>query len=141
MNAIICQILPIDGGNLSSVAGIIVVTTFLMQYIKQWVGTVDYLKKVPTFMYVLAVSLLLTVIANKYMHTLSGSLPQLLYSTASAALAASGFYQWMKDGMAGIEETHPDFKKANDTCLPQPTETVQHIIITAEDFEWPSIKR
>lgn len=138
---------PIDPSSFSSVAGIIVATTFLMQYVKTAIGQVSYLKKVPTFVYVVLVSLTLTVIANQVLHTLPGDLKTLLYSTASAALASSGFYQWLKDGSAGIETTHPDFKKKPVVepvvvvVKPAPSPNVpfvvvdnEHIDLTPKDF-------
>ncbi len=90
----------LDAIQLSSVAGIIVTTTVFMSVATRLLGAKPGFQRVPAFVYVTGVSLVLTLLANRVFKTLPGTTGVLLWDSTKSALASSGFYTWVT-GRAG----------------------------------------
>lgn len=88
----------LDAVTLTSTAGILVGTTIIVAVLKRLFGTSPTFGRIPIFVYVTGVALILTIIANRFLHTLPGSLGFVLWQTAQSALASSGFYTWIARG-------------------------------------------
>jgi hypothetical protein len=92
----------------TSVAGIILITTAAIEAVRRTLSDKSFFGKIPMFIYVTLCSVILTLIANKVFHTLSGNLKDLIFHTVSGAMASSGFYNWIRHGLQGVESTHPN---------------------------------
>lgn len=82
---------------LGSISGVIIATTIIVETVKKLVGKHRWFRRLPIFVYVVIVSLVLTAFANLCLHSLEGRLPHLMWETFYSALAASGFYSWLRD--------------------------------------------
>ena len=80
--------------------GVRILTTIVMAVLTRVLGARPGFQRVPAFVYVTGVSLLLTLLAKRVLKTLPGNTGVLLWDAAKAALASSGFYTWVT-GRAG----------------------------------------
>lgn len=89
------QLPPLDTIQLTTTAGVIGLTIFVVGVLKKIFGEMAFFKRVPIFVYVAIVALVVTFVANQWTQTLPGDLKTVLWESLKAALAASGFYTWM----------------------------------------------
>lgn len=94
----------------STVAGVVAATLLGVSILKRALGNVSGINQVPTWMFAVAVSALLTFLTNRVWKTLPGELWQLMMQSVFMAAAASGFYEWLNG----------------------PTKTLQHSLIKAQ---------
>jgi hypothetical protein len=80
----------------TSIAGIVAATIFSVTVLKRALGNVPYANTVPTWLYAVAVSAVLTVLTNYTWHTLPGALGENLMQAVMLAGTASGFYEWLQ---------------------------------------------
>lgn len=78
----------------TSVAGIVVATSLGVGVLKRALGNVPYANTIPTWIYAVAVSALLTFLTNQVWGTLPGDLWQNIMQATGMAAMASGFYEW-----------------------------------------------
>ena len=89
--------------DLTSISGITVATLIIVELIKRLVGNAKWIKKIPIFVYVLFVSVLLTIFANKGLKTsdnqplLKGDTISLVWQAIVSAAGSSGFYTWLRN--------------------------------------------
>ena len=95
----------LDSIQFSSVAGIIVATTIIVAVLMRSLGDKPFFGKVPAFVYVTGISLILTFLANRVWKLLPGSIGVLLWDSAKSALASSGFYTWVTGRAGAIEKS------------------------------------
>tara|TARA_Y100000310_G_scaffold345571_1_gene466747 strand:- start:2286 stop:2597 length:312 start_codon:yes stop_codon:yes gene_type:complete len=90
--------------DLGSMSGIIGATLIILQILKKLMAEVDGLKVVPIWVYGVAISAGLTVLASKVLNILPGdNLLSLVWQAALLAASSSGFYEWIKDPKASPE--------------------------------------
>lgn len=80
-----------------STAGIIAATAIGVSVLKRALANVKGLNSVPTWMYAVATSAVLTFLTVKVWGTLPGQLWQTMSQIAIAAGASSGFYEWLNN--------------------------------------------
>lgn len=89
--------------NLSSISGIVIATTFLVELVKKHLSSYAWAKKIPVFVYSGAIAVILAFIANKVLRTpdgsplLGGSTYSVMWAALLAALSSSGFYTWLRN--------------------------------------------
>lgn len=84
----------------ASVPGIIGATIFIVSMLKRGLGGVSGLNQVPTWIYAVLVSGLLTTLAHQVLHTLPGdNLFALINEVVIKAAAASGIYEWVSNSL------------------------------------------
>jgi hypothetical protein len=81
----------------TSVLGIVAFTAILVTVLKRLLGNVPYMNTVPTWVYAVAVSAMLTYLANAIWHTLPGELWQTMMQAVGLAAMSSGFYEWLNN--------------------------------------------
>ena len=77
----------------SSVGGVVAFTLVLVGILKRLLGRVSGAKDVPTWIYAVGVSALLTYLAHLW-GTLEGTLATLMMQAVLSAASASGLYEW-----------------------------------------------
>ena len=80
----------------TSVAGVVLATSFGVTILKRALGNVPYANTVPTWAYAVMLAAVLTYLTNVVWHTLPGDLWQNMMQAAGMAAMASGFYEWYK---------------------------------------------
>lgn len=91
--------------DLTSVAGIVLLTMTIIHWAKGWIGGLPYLQKVPVSAYVVLVSGGLTLLAHDGLGVLTGDRFALLQQAMIQALAASGAIEWWRAGSKPVEES------------------------------------
>lgn len=86
----------------TSVVGIVAATMLLVSIVKRAFGNVAYANTVPTWVYAVGISGLLTFLTNRVWATLPGDLWQNLMQAVMMAGTASGFYEWLKSPSAPL---------------------------------------
>lgn len=81
-----------------SSAGIVIATIFVVSGLKRVLGNVPGASSIPTWIYAIGVSLILTVIARQVFGTMPGPFVQVAYQVAFQAAASSGAYEWFHNG-------------------------------------------
>lgn len=81
---------------LTSISGIVALTIGLVAIVKRLFGNIAVMNALPTWVYAVVISFLLTVVASSVLHTLPGVWYQLAWQAVIAAAGASGFYEWFK---------------------------------------------
>ncbi|HXD20131.1 MAG TPA: hypothetical protein VN654_24115 [Vicinamibacterales bacterium] len=89
----------------TSVTGVVVVTIFLVSVLKRAVGNVPYVNTVPTWLYAVAISAVLTAMTNYVWHTLPGNLWQNMTQAVMMAGSSSGFYEWLQTPTKPLAES------------------------------------
>ena len=87
---------------LSSITGIIILSTLLMEFAKRYFGSKAWLQHIPTFIYVTSISIALTCLSHYVLHWLEGNIKDLLWNATYSALASSGFYTWLRQPIQTI---------------------------------------
>lgn len=87
---------PIDLPQLTSTGAVIFATMMIVSILKKMLGDTPLFKKIPVFVYVTVIALVLTFVANQWMQTLPGDLKTVLWESLKAALAASGLFTLVK---------------------------------------------
>jgi hypothetical protein len=80
----------------TSVAGVVAATILAVTILKRAFGNVPYVNTVPTWMYAVTISGILTTLTNYVWHTLPGDLWQNMMQAVMMAGTASGFYEWLQ---------------------------------------------
>jgi len=81
-----------------SVAGIVVATVLLVEILKRTLGNQPWFGRVPTWLYAIVVSAVLTATARYGLHTLAGDWLPLFNQAVLSAAVASGFKEWISNG-------------------------------------------
>ena len=81
----------------TSVAGVVAATIFGVTVLKRALGNVQYVNTVPTWVYAVLISGILTFVTNRVWGTLPGDLWQTMMQAVMMAGAASGFYDWLRE--------------------------------------------
>lgn len=89
----------------TSVTGIVAATIFLVSMLKRALGNVPYANTVPTWLYAVAISSVLTALTNYVWHTLPGNLWQNMMQAVMMAGNASGFYEWLQTPTKPLAES------------------------------------
>lgn len=84
--------------DLTTVTGIVALTIAIVHYLKGWLASVPVLEKVPVAVYVVLVSMLLTLLSRDVLHLIAGDRGELLLQALVQALAASGAVEWWRAG-------------------------------------------
>lgn len=92
--------------DLKSVAGIVAATILLVNRLKPWLGQIPRLQRVPVSVYVVIVSVLLTLGIHELTPWLPGDRLNLVLQSLGQALAATGVLEWWRGGMKPIGQTH-----------------------------------
>lgn len=92
-------------GGLSSVAAIVSLAIALTAGAKRYIGTWPVLSALPVWVFVIAITVGLTVAANVWLGTLDGELGALVRDAVLMAAAASGFREWWAHLTKPIAET------------------------------------
>ena len=79
----------------STQLGIIAATAIGVSILKRVLGNVKYANTIPTWVYAVGVSSLLTFLAVQVWQTLPGALWPLISQAATGAAGSSGFYEWV----------------------------------------------
>jgi uncharacterized membrane protein YfcA len=82
----------------ASVTGIIAFTIAITSGIKRVLANVKALNAVPTWVYVIVISEVLTFTCVQFFHTMPGPVVQALYQALILAASASGAYEWFFNG-------------------------------------------
>lgn len=82
----------------TSVAGVVAATAVLVQILKRMLANVPYANTLPVWAYSVFVSALLTYLCVNIFGTLPGPLGQAMMQAVIMAAAASGIYEWLRDG-------------------------------------------
>lgn len=90
---------------LGSIAGIVTLTIAIVHLIKRQAGDTPFLRGIPAWLYAVAVSALLTVIAHAVLHSIEGELPVLLVQGVLSAVLASGTIEIVRNWNKPIAET------------------------------------
>jgi hypothetical protein len=85
----------------ASVTGIVAATIALTSGLKRVIGNVPQLNAVPTWVYVIGISEVLTFLCVQVFHTMPGPVSQALYQALVMAASASGAYEWFFNGNLG----------------------------------------
>ncbi len=111
--------------DLTSVAGIVGATSFLVGWLKPTLARVPVLRELPVMLHATLVSALLTWLAHDVLHTLQGDLPVLLSLVVGQALMAAGVREQKEAGIkpvkltsAGREAVAADYEDDRDWRLP-----------------------
>jgi hypothetical protein len=89
----------------TSIAGIVAATMLGVSVLKRAFGNVAYLNTVPTWVYAVVISGVLTFLTNRIWATLPGELMPLLMQAVISAGTASGFYEWLKAPATPLAES------------------------------------
>ena len=89
-------------GQWGSVAAIVIGVCILMEFVKKYMGEMPWFRKVPIFVYVTALSLLLVLITKRLLFV-EHSMASLIWDTLSCALSSSGFYTWIRQARQPLE--------------------------------------
>lgn len=81
----------------SSVTGVVAATILGVSILKRALANVNGLNGVPTWLYAVVMSAVLTFLTNRVWGTLPGELWQLMVQVVMMAAAASGFYEWLNN--------------------------------------------
>lgn len=79
----------------ASVLGIVTVTGIGVSILKRAFGNLPYFNTVPTWVYSVIISAVLTFLTVNVWHTLPGELWQTMMQAVIMAATASGFYEWL----------------------------------------------
>ncbi len=82
----------------TSVAGVVAATMLGVSVMKRALGNVTYFNAVPTWIYAVVISGILTFITVNVWRTLPGDLWQTMLQAVIMAATASGFYEWLNNG-------------------------------------------
>lgn len=82
---------------LTSVAGVVLATIFILQVLKGTIAQVRWLNAIPTWLYAVIVSFGLTALSALVLHMLTGDFWTLAWQAVVMAATASGFYEWWKN--------------------------------------------
>lgn len=91
--------------DLTSVSGIVLATVTIIHVFKARIGQLPYLRDVPLFVYVVAVSSGLTWLAYDVLHAIDGDRTSLMVQAVLQALAASGAVEWYRAGGKATSDT------------------------------------
>jgi len=94
---------PQPFGELGTVTGVVGATLVVVEAVKRLFATTPFIQKAPVWTIAIAVSAILTVLANQLFKSLEGDLPALIWQAALAAASASGFYTWLRKPGEGSE--------------------------------------
>lgn len=87
----------------TSVAGVVAATMLGVSILKRALGEVSGLNSIPTWVYAVVISAILTFLTVKVWGTLPGQLWQTMTQSVIMAGAASGFYEWInKSGSTSL---------------------------------------
>lgn len=89
----------------SSIAGIVVATTFVVSLLKRVLGGVTTLNQIPTWVYAVVVSFGLTYLCVYVFGTLPGQFWQLAWQAVYNAAIASGIYEWVARPTTTLQES------------------------------------
>lgn len=90
---------PTPGADWFANAGsIALATVILVGGLKRALANVSGLQDIPTWLYAVGVSIVLTLIARSVFHTMQGPLAEVLMSAVVAAAVASGAREWFTSG-------------------------------------------
>jgi hypothetical protein len=78
----------------TSVTGIVAATIVLVEIFKRFLGNVSYIQRVPTWLYAVTFSCILTACAHLWWQTLPGNDLDLFTRAIMLAAVASGFREW-----------------------------------------------
>lgn len=92
---------------LSSVTAIIAATYVVTQIVKYGLASVKHLNTIPTWIYAIAVSACLTLIARYALETIDGDVGPLLWTIGLGAATASGFQSWYSNFTAAPIDKKP----------------------------------
>lgn len=84
----------------ASVTGIIAFTIAITSGIKRMFANTTALNAVPTWIYVVIISEILTFLCVQLLHTMPGPIWQAMYQALILAASASGAYEWFLNGNA-----------------------------------------
>lgn len=84
----------------ASVTGIVALTMVLTSGLKRVIGNVTWLNALPTWIYVVSISEILTLLCVALFKTMPGPLGQSMYQALILAATASGAYEWFFNGNA-----------------------------------------
>lgn len=93
----------LDVIDLSTISGVVLATMFVVELLKRIFGKTSYFAKVPVFVYAMFVAIALGLLANKVLRNghggplLEGETLSTIWRCAIAAMAASGFYTWLRN--------------------------------------------
>lgn len=99
--------------DLKTIAGIVALTIAIVHYLKGWLASVPVLEKVPVAVYVVFVSMLLTLLSHDVFHLIAGDRGELLLQALAQALAASGVVEWWRAGAKPLDES----QRAQDVTM------------------------
>jgi hypothetical protein len=90
---------------LTSVLGIVTLTIAIVHIIKRDLCDTPYFARVPTWIYAMAVSAVLTYLSHAILHTIEGELAELLTQAVIQALLAAGALDTWRNRTKPIADT------------------------------------
>lgn len=87
-----------------TISAIVAITIALMHQSKGFIGTIPYLREVPTSVYVVVFSIALTGLANLG-GVIEGPFPELAFQALFQATSASGVVGWYEAGLTPVKDS------------------------------------
>jgi len=92
--------------DLKSIAGIVALTIVIVQGLKTWFSSVPFLQRAPVALYVVLVSMGLTLFSHDILHWIAGDRWELALQAVVQALVASGVVEWWRAGAKPLEDSN-----------------------------------